>query len=330
MNVTNVHSRELAATPEQVGTLIDGLGSADDRLWPVDRWPATPFELDGPLAVGARSRQGVLRRTQIRQTVAEYEPGRRLVLRFDPGLGLVGTHRLEMEPLAPGRTRLTHTLECRVEPKMVPVYPVLIRQHDALVEDILDQAELATTGRIAKRARWPVSVRILNSIEERLARRQGAAGRGRRRAAETSGAGLAGVAVPGTLLFLAALHAAWAVGSHWPARSRAELAERVLSSSERDRLGSGELPPAAATWAVAAALGGAAGVVRAAAAGNRSRTVRYATRAVAGVFLARGVVFLPSDLRGGLRDSYDRLDLAIYSPLCLAVGAGTLRAAGLR
>jgi hypothetical protein len=143
-------------------------------LWPADRWPATPFELDGPLAVGTTSRQGLVRQTEIRQTVEAYEPGRRIVLRFAPGLGLTGVHRLEVESLDGGRSRMTHTLEGAVEPRLLPLYPVLIRQHDALVEDLLDRAELATTGSVAQPARWPLVVRLANAVEVWLARRQGA------------------------------------------------------------------------------------------------------------------------------------------------------------
>ena len=76
MRVHNVHARELAAPAERVGPLIDGLGSADDRLWPTERWPTTPFVLEGPLAVGTRARQGA-----IRQVIEAYEPGRRLAFR---------------------------------------------------------------------------------------------------------------------------------------------------------------------------------------------------------------------------------------------------------
>ena len=40
--IRNVHERTLAATPEEVGALIDSLASPGDRLWPAARWPATP------------------------------------------------------------------------------------------------------------------------------------------------------------------------------------------------------------------------------------------------------------------------------------------------
>jgi hypothetical protein len=166
MRVHNVHSRELSAPADRAGPLLDGLGSDHDRLWPAERWPTTPFELDGPLAVGTRGSQG-----QIRQIVEEYEPGRRLVLRFAPGIGLDGTHRLEIEPLTATSCRITHLLECRVQAKLLPLFPILIRQHDALVEDLFDRAELATTGRVARPARMPLLVRVANWIELRLTRR---------------------------------------------------------------------------------------------------------------------------------------------------------------
>ncbi len=321
MKLRNVHSRELPAPAERVGSLIDGLGGPADRLWPSERWPTTPLELDGPLAVGTESRQGLFQLTQMRQVVDEYELGQRLVFRFSPGLGVVGTHRLEVQPLGADRARLTHTLECRVEPKMMPVYPILIRQHDALVEDLLDRAELAVTGRVACPARWPVSVRIANSIELWVARWLRMMPRTRPARFDRL-TRVCGIAVPSVLVAIAALHAAWALGWYWPGGSERELAEYVLSSGERRQLDGG-LPPAALTWAVALALAGAAAIVRAVGTGARSRALRGAAWSVAAVFLARGVVFLPSDVIGGLDDSYERLDLTLYSPLCLALALGT-------
>jgi hypothetical protein len=47
-----------------------------------------------------------------------------------------------------------------------------------------------------------------------------------------------------------------------------------------------------------------------------------AGRRRSGVLLARGALFIPLDLVSGLDEIYGRLDLAIYSPLCLALGAG--------
>ena len=205
----SIHTRELPVAAEDVGALLDGLGSPGDRLWPADRWPTTPLEIDGPLAVGAHSRQGVLRLTQIRQVVDDYVPGRRLAFRFAPGLGLVGWHSLEVESLGEHRCRLTHTLDAHLELRMIPVSPILIRQHDALAEDLLDRAEQVTTGR-AVRSRWPASVRIANALELAVARRRGVVPAGA--AAPVDGlTRFAGRAVPALLLLLAAAGPAWAV-----------------------------------------------------------------------------------------------------------------------
>jgi len=133
----------------------------------------------------------------------------------------------------------------------------------------------------------------------------------------------ASVTVPAVLLGLSGLHAAWALGSPWPAASRRELAERVFTQTEMGKLDGG-MPPAAATWAVAGGLAGMAGAVAAAAAGVRSRRLRRATWAIAAIFGARSVAYLPSDLaRGGPSDAYQRLDLTVYAPLCAAISAGT-------
>ena len=53
-------------------------------------------------------------------------------------------------PVAPPnsiRSRLTHTLDTRVGWTLRPLYRVLIKAHDTLVEDLLDKAERATGGR---------------------------------------------------------------------------------------------------------------------------------------------------------------------------------------
>jgi len=321
LKIKSIHTRELPVAPEEAGALLDALGSPGDRLWPSDHWPTTPLELDGPLAVGTESRQGLLTLTQIRQVVDEYRPGRLIAFRFAPGLGIAGTHRLEVEPLGEHRCRVTHTLEARVEPKVIPVYPILIRQHDALAEDLLDRAELATTGRLARPARWPISVRIANALELAIARRRGILPAPPRAPLDRL-SGFAGLAVPAVLTALAAVHASWALGSYWPANSERELAQYVLSGSEREQLDGG-LPSAALTSAVAVALAGAAAIVRAAAAGPRSPWLRRAAWGVAAVFFVRGVAYLPSDLIGGLEDTYQRLDLALYAPLCLGLAAGT-------
>jgi hypothetical protein len=123
--------------------------------------------------------------------------------------------------------------------------------------------------------------------------------------------------VPGTLVAIAAVHAAWALGWRWPGGSDQALADHVVGHGAR-------LPPDWLTALVAGTLVAGAAIVRAGAGGAGGR-VRQAAWGVAGVLLARGAVYPPIDLAGGVNDTYARLDLAIYSPLCLALGAGTVR-----
>lgn len=316
MKVHNVHSRQLAAPAERIGAVLDSLGGEQDSLWPSDRWPALPFELDGPLSVGARGGHG-----PIRYAVEAYEPGRRLVFGFAPGLGLDGTHQLDVEPLGPNRSRLTHTLDCLVEPKLLALWPIVRGYHNALIEDLLDRAELAATGRHAPPRSRPIWLRFANGTEVRVARWRGklpaaTPARAPELGARTDRLARIGRAmIPATLAALAALHAAWALGWRWPGGSDSELAERVVGAGA-------ELPPAGATWAVAALLLVAATTVRIGAAGVGG-PVRAAAWGVSGVFVARGLLFIPIDIARGVDDIYERLDLAVYSPLCLVLGGGT-------
>jgi hypothetical protein len=77
---------------------------------------------------------------------------------------------------------------------------------------------------------------------------------------------------------------------------------------------------------VAALLLGAAGAVGATGRGSETMPVRAGALGVAGVMLTRGVVGLATGAAGEFDTIYRRLDAAIHSPLCLALGAGTLAA----
>jgi len=56
MKVLNIHERELSATYEQVGALIDSLSSQEDCLWPNHSWPCMKF--DRPLGIEADGGHG--------------------------------------------------------------------------------------------------------------------------------------------------------------------------------------------------------------------------------------------------------------------------------
>lgn len=131
--------------------------------------------------------------------------------------------------------------------------------------------------------------------------------------------------VGATLLVIAALHLVW-VASPWPLATRADLARDVVGRPD------GSLPRAQfvpATLAVGVALGVAALLVAqdggALASPLSEGIARGGTWVVAAVFGARGVFGLVES-SAGLGDhpaSYRRLDLRIYSPLCLVLGVLT-------
>ncbi len=119
---------------------------------------------------------------------------------------------------------------------------------------------------------------------------------------------------------LAVLHAIWAF-SPWPLRSRARFAEVVVGVDERD------LPPPAAVLGVAGLLALAARLVLVPAGVvplvGPDWVPRWGVRVLAAALLLRAVAgFVVSG--SGRRESpepFRRLDLTVYSPLCLALAA---------
>ncbi|GAA2636670.1 DUF3995 domain-containing protein [Actinomadura fulvescens] len=116
----------------------------------------------------------------------------------------------------------------------------------------------------------------------------------------------------------AALHVVW-VFSPWPFDNVADFTRTIAGVPET------EAPSAAATASVATALGAATYLV-AAQAGLAPRLLstrlgRLATATVAGVLLTRGGAGLVSSGFAGESTTFTRMDLALYSPLCLSLGA---------
>ena len=159
--IVNVHERKLPASPEQVGALIDRFFTADDRLWPADRWP---MRRSGELRVGA-----VCHHDDVRYTVTEYEPGQRLWFTFTE-IDVTGGHGFDV--LAEdGATRLRHTLRGRPHRSMRIMWPLLVRPiHDALLEDLLDNAERELTGTVASPHRYSTWIRVLRAVRSRDSR----------------------------------------------------------------------------------------------------------------------------------------------------------------
>lgn len=135
MRVSNVHDRELNASLEKAGVLIDRLASRGDLLWPYDRWPAMRF--DRPLGVGAVSGHG-----PIRYVIEAYEPGRSIRFRFTKPDGFIRTHRLQLDELSADRVALSHVIEMSTEGSAGFQWCFAIKSlHNALLEDALDRAE---------------------------------------------------------------------------------------------------------------------------------------------------------------------------------------------
>ena len=165
MRIHNVHERRLPAPVDRVGRLLDGLGATPDPLWPTEHWPAMRF--DRPLAPGADGGHG-----PIRYRVEEHEPGRRVRFRFTGPPGLTGTHEFAVLE-APGGCVLCHTIDGRTSGHMLAAWPLVLRPlHDALLEDALDKAEAAVTGRPAAPAAWSWWVHRLRARAARVSARR--------------------------------------------------------------------------------------------------------------------------------------------------------------
>ncbi len=134
------HERTFAASLDDVGALLERLGSEADPLWPGDRWP--PLQLDKPLSMGARGGHG-----PIRYHVVAHEPGRSVRFRFTAPPGWNGVHELVVERAGPGRTRLRHALAMTPTGRARLSWPLVWKPvHDAMMEDLMDRAEAALTG----------------------------------------------------------------------------------------------------------------------------------------------------------------------------------------
>ncbi|MFG2668464.1 DUF2867 domain-containing protein [Streptomyces sp. NPDC048387] len=138
--VRNVHHRIVEAPAATVGALLDRLSSPDDPLFPTPVWPA--MVLDRPLGPGADGGHG-----RVRYRVTAHAPGRSV--RFDTTDDGVGTgfHRFDVEPLGPGRCRISHVLEVTMGARAFVLWKLMIQPlHDTMVEEAFDNAERAALG----------------------------------------------------------------------------------------------------------------------------------------------------------------------------------------
>ena len=160
--INNVHTRRIPGNPSSNAPLIDRLAANDDPLWPSDRWPS--MRLDQPLAAGAVGGHGM-----VRYRVESYAPGSSVVFRFDPAIGLVGTHTLTASADGSDGTTITHTIDAQANGSMKLMWPFVVRWlHDALLEDALDNAEAFARHNTVVRQPLPIHVRFLRVLVNRI------------------------------------------------------------------------------------------------------------------------------------------------------------------
>lgn len=155
---SNVHERVYPVPPAELGRLLDTVAGPDDRVWP-EGWP--PIRFDRGLQVGAVGGHG-----PIRYSVITYRPGRLIEFRFDPSIGISGTHGLEVrDGERPGTSLLRHVLVWRGHGIARFVFGwTVLKLHDAALEDLLDRVGVQLGHPPARFARWSPWVRLLRLI----------------------------------------------------------------------------------------------------------------------------------------------------------------------
>jgi hypothetical protein len=154
LKVVNIHERELHASFDQVGALIDTLASNCDALWPVHSWP--PMKFDRPLSQGATGGHG-----PIRYRVEEYLTGQSVKFRFTGPKYFDGWHRFEVVSQKPSAVILRHKIEMSAHGIGLLTWPLLFAPlHDALLEDSLATAQ-AALGEVPQVQTWSPWVKLL-------------------------------------------------------------------------------------------------------------------------------------------------------------------------
>ncbi|MEU4711115.1 SRPBCC family protein [Nocardia salmonicida] len=159
--IENIHERTIDAPAAQVGELIDKVAVAGNSLWPSPAWP--PLELDGPLAAGAAGGHG-----SVPYTCTAYRPGEFVEFTFAPGFMLDGTHVFEViDNGAASSLRHVIRAETRGLSGLLGWHLAVRPLHDALLEELLDNAETAV-GTPPEPYRRPVRARLLYWVSLRL------------------------------------------------------------------------------------------------------------------------------------------------------------------
>ena len=137
-SIRNVHERRIAGDPDVVWDLLMAMPGPDGRLWPPG---IPPMRFDSPLAVGAHGRHGPI---HYKVTFLDPTSGN-LVFGFREPTGLVGRHSFHVRSDKDAGTVLRHEVVANPQGWMRLKWPLIVRWvHDAVVEEVLDRAEVAT------------------------------------------------------------------------------------------------------------------------------------------------------------------------------------------
>lgn len=151
--IHNVHRVRLPNSAAAVGALLDTLGSAQDRVWPAERWP--PMRLEGAPAPGVAASHG-----PVHYVVTVYEPGFKLGFRFTSPAGFQGGHRFLVLPDGDGAW-FEHHVEIALRGWASLLWPLVFGPlHDALAEDAVARIVRELGGEPVV-PRWSLWVRIL-------------------------------------------------------------------------------------------------------------------------------------------------------------------------
>ncbi|MEV0682876.1 hypothetical protein AB0I35_03320 [Nocardia sp. NPDC050378] len=159
--IRNIHERTIAAQAAQVGDLLDKVAVAGNPLWPSEKWP--PLTLDAALGEGATGGHG-----DVPYTCTAYRPGEFVEFTFAPGFLIQGVHTFEVIDNGASST-LRHVIaaETRGLSGFLQWHLAVRVLHDALLEELLDNAETAV-GHPPTPYRRPLRTKLLYWLAGKL------------------------------------------------------------------------------------------------------------------------------------------------------------------
>jgi len=134
MIVINIHKRKLKQTKNQVGILFKTLATKEDKIWPIEKWPAIRFK--EPLSIGVKGGHG-----SVKYTIIEFVEGKSIKFKFSKPDGFIGTHQFYIKEIDNTTTVITHEINMNTSTVKATLLWVLIVRwlHDALIEDAFDK-----------------------------------------------------------------------------------------------------------------------------------------------------------------------------------------------